>query len=104
MLKRLTILTAVILTIITFYPDRHAKYYEFVPLSDVYEELKPVENEKNQPNLKICSDSSYRTILGDGEELDAADVYEAFSFVPPMNGELKIEDKTPIMLIIGELF
>lgn len=104
MLKRLKVLTAVILTIITFYPNRHAKYYKFVPLSGVYEELKPLDKEKNQPNLRNCSDSSYRTILGNAEELDAADVNEAFDLVPPMYGELRIEDKTRMMLVIGELF
>lgn len=96
MLKRLSVLTAVILTIITFYPDRHAKYYKYVPVSDVFEELKQVKNEKIQPNLKLCLDSSYRTILENRKELDAADVNGAFSFVPPMNGESNVEVKASI--------
>lgn len=82
MYKRLTIITAfVIVIIVTFHPERHAKYYTYIPTEDTIKQL--VINLDNESNLKICD---YENVIKNKQEISIYDISNVRNYVQPLGG------------------
>lgn len=75
---------AIILLIFTvFHPERHAKYYNFIPKYDTLNELVEI-SEDRQSNLKPCI---YNNILSNSREIWSNDIYKIHNYTPPYKGK-----------------
>lgn len=87
MTKKVLITTAVVvLAIILFHPGRHAKYYNFIPVSDVVSEYVRIKVQYEQPNLRNCTFEFYSELILTGDEISRDDIYNFNNFTTPLNG------------------
>lgn len=83
MYKKLFLIGSILLLALTvFHPQRHAKYYTFIPKLDTLTEL--VVNVKDgHSNLKLCD---YKEILSNSKEIALNEIYQSHNFHTPRLG------------------
>lgn len=73
--------------IFLFHPGRHAKYYDYIQINDVIDELVPTEFQIKETNLKECSKYFYKDLILSEEEFSIKDIYKFKNFTLPRNGK-----------------